>query len=113
MRAARRWRRLYAGRIRALGAASIFDSNRAVPVGTYAISTEQGNRYPGTGIVHLAVAFEVEAPVAPAEPVAVTLDPATHAPVTAAGTVAARVFPRPIGMRLDPVEHPLPEISSR
>ena len=29
------------------------------------------------------------------------------------GTVAARVFPRPIGMRLDPVEHPLPEISSR
>jgi hypothetical protein len=95
------------------GRPGIFDSNRTVPVGTYAISTAQPNRYDGTGIVHLAVAFEVEAPVAPAEPVAVDLDPAQHAPVEVSGNLAARVFPRPIGVSLDPATHPRVEISSR
>jgi hypothetical protein len=95
------------------GRPAIFDSNRAVPVGTYAISTEQGGRYPGTGIVHLAVAFEVEVPVAPAEPIGVDLDPAQHALVEVSGNLAARVFPRPIGVSLDPATHPRVEISSR
>lgn len=95
------------------GSPSFFDSGGAVPAGDYQFTTYRDPpdvTYPG--ILHLAIAF-APASEAPAEPVAVTLDPATHAPVTAAGTVAARVFPRPIGMRLDPVEHPLPEISSR
>jgi hypothetical protein len=86
------------------GRPAIFDSNRAVPAGAYAISTEQGNRYPGTGIVHLAVAFEVEAPTAP---VAVDLDPVVHAPVHASGTLAARVFARPTALALDAAVHPV------
>lgn len=90
----------------------LFDSDQPAAAGSYQISTARLNASPAHTTIHLALA------VAPlrdgaVEPVAVSLDPAAHAPVTAAGTVAARVFPRPIGMRLDPVEHPLPEISSR
>lgn len=82
---------------------ALFDSNHAIPSGAYDISTSQANRYPGTGVVHLAVAFEVEAP---AEPVAVALDPVVHAPVHTSGTFTARVFARPTALALDAAVHP-------
>lgn len=93
------------------GRPGIFDSNGTVPLGTYAISTAQPNRYPGTGIVHLAVAFEVEA-AGPALPT-VSLDAAQHAEVTRSGSLTARVFPIPVGVSLDPATFPRVEISSR
>jgi hypothetical protein len=94
------------------GRPGIFDSNGVVPAGTYAISTAQQSRYPGTGVVHLAVAFEVEAAAGPPLPT-VSLDPAQHAEVTSSGSLAARVFPRPVGVSLDPATFPRVEISSR
>jgi hypothetical protein len=56
--------------------------------------------------------YQFEAPEQPPHPI-VDLDPATHAPATAAGNLTARVFARPIGVALDPATFPRVEISSR
>ena len=86
------------------GSPSFFDSGAAVPAGEHQFTTYRSPpdvNYPG--ILHLAIAF---AP-ALAEPVAVTLEPATHAPVHAAGMLAARVFARPTALALDAAGHPV------
>ena len=91
------------------GSPSFFDSGAGVPAGDYQFTTYRnppGENYPG--ILHLAIAF---AP-ALAEPVAVTLEPATHAPVHAAGMLAARVFARPTALALDAAVHPVAPVCS-
>lgn len=90
---------------------ALFDSGQTADAGDYDIATSRNIPGPDHTTIHLAIV--VAPPSDITEPVAVDLDPAAHAPVTAAGNIGARVFPRPIGVRLDPVEHPRVEISSR
>lgn len=99
-------RRTYSGE---WGTPAFFDSGAGIAAGDFTFTTTRQDNLVTT--IHLALAF---GPIVEAvEPFAISLDPAAHAPVIAAGNIGARVFPRPIGVRLDPVEHPRVEISSR
>lgn len=90
------------------GQPCLFDANGPVQAGTHSITTERP-LVQNSNITHIALAFEYvgEQP----QPIAVNFDPTEHALQTV-GTLAVRVFPRPIGVSLDPATFPRVEVSS-